>query len=177
MKKQKNNKDVTFVTKELKNINYMNDDTRKIITFLVILLVVGLGFGVLFLLQTKVEEKTATTTTTTAVTYDETNIIIPDMFRKTDKEFMVLIYDKSDNVENTYYAQKAASYESKTVKLYVANLADGMNAKYYDVKGKANTKPTKADEVVITKSTLITFKDGKVTSYITDKDAILKKLA
>ena len=177
MKKERNNKDVTFVTKQLKNKSYINDDTRNIITFLVVLVIVGLVFGILFLLQTKVEEKTAETTTTTAATYDESTIIIPDMFRKKDKEFMVLIYDKSDDVENTYYATKAATYENKTVKLYTANLADGMNAKYYDKNGKANTKPTKADEVVITKSTLIVFKDGKVTSYITDKDAILKKLA
>lgn len=176
MKKQKN-KDVTFVTKELKNKNYINDDTKNIITFVVILIIVGAVFGVLFLLQTKVEEKTTETTTTTAVTYDESMIIIPDMFRKTDKEYMVLIYDKSNDVENTYYATKVATYESKTVKLYTANLADGMNAKYYNKDGKANTNPTKADDVVITKSTLITFKDGKVTSYITDKDAILKKLS
>lgn len=90
---------------------------------------------------------------------------------------MVLLYDKSSDVENVLYNGLVGSYDNERVELYTVDLSSAMNKKYFNKDGEENKSPSKASDLVITKTTLITINKGKVTSYITEKDKIVEKLS
>lgn len=178
MNKNKKN-DNKFISKEIKKTSYMNEDYKKAISFIIVLIIILGLIALLFFLNGKYvtkDEFQNTTTTTTAPSYDETVITVDKMFKMSDSEYMVMLYDKTVKESSVLYDGLVNSYSGE-VNLYSVDLSKKMNSKYYDTKGKENTKPTKASEVMITKPTLIVIKKGKVTSYITNTDDIVKKLA
>lgn len=177
--KKKNKSNNMFESKELKRVNYANQDYNKIITFIILVVILCACLGGLFYFNGKYVSKDEfqnETTTTTEVSFDSTTIIVDEMFKIADKEYYVLAYDKKDKTETTLYGGFSKSFDKENVELYVVDLSDKMNSKYYDKKTKTNVAPTKASEVMFSGSTLLTFKDGKVTSCLTDKDAIYNKL-
>lgn len=177
-KKRKLDKD--YKMHEIKNSRAMNEDYKKALSFIVVLVVIIALLALLFYLNGRFVSKDIfqgdQTTTTTEPAYNEKNILIDNIFTIKDKEYMVMLYDTSDDVESITFSSAVNYYQSDDIKLYTADLANGMNKMYYNKDGKENTKPTKASEIVVTRPTLMVIKNGKVTNYITDSKEILKKL-
>ena len=184
MKKKENKtneeKPIVFYSEELKKNKAINDDTVKIISFIIILIVVLGVFALLYYLNgkyvTKDIDSTTTTQTTTEPIYDNTKVTVDTMFNLSKDTYYVLAYDGSDDIDGTYLYSLAKSYSDDKIKVYSLDLSNAMNKNYYDTKGTENTKPTKPSEVKFTKNTLVVFKKGKVVEYITNKDDIVNKL-
>ena len=184
MKKKENKtneeKTIVFYSEELKKNKAINDDTVKIISFIIILIVVLGVFALLYYLNgkyvTKDIDSTTTTQTTTEPIYDNTKVTVDTMFNLSKDTYYVLAYDGSDDIDGTYLYSLAKSYSDDKIKVYSLDLSNAMNKNYYDTKGTENTKPTKPSEVKFTKNTLVVFKKGKVVEYITNKDDIVNKL-
>ena len=75
-----------------------------------------------------------------------------------------------------YYRQLVNQYKGD-ISVYTLDYTISMNSKYYDSNGTENTSPKSASDVMLTRPTLLIFKSGKVTDYITDKDTIVKTLS
>ena len=188
MKKKNNNKNTNnenkkyeFYTEELKKSKNINEDTVKIISFLVILVIVVAIFVVLYFVNGKyvskdINETTTTEAVTTEPIYDNTKVTVNTMFGISKDTYYVLAYDSKDEIDGSYLYSIARSYSNTKIKMYTLDLANAMNKKYYDTKGQANTKPTKPSDVKFTTNTLLVFKKGKVVEFITDKDEIQNKL-
>ena len=178
-KEVKNNK-IEFVSKEIKRNQEINDDTKKIISFIIILIIViCLVFGLYYLNAKYVNKdkfQDPTTTTTTEAIYDETKTTVSTMFKIKDDNYYVLAYDPNEYGNGTSYRNMTLSYD-KDIKLYTLDYSNAMNNKYYNKDGKENTNPTSAKEVMFTRPTLLVFKKGKVVEYITNKEDINNKLS
>lgn len=168
----KKNKDISFVSKEMKKSKNINDDTKKIISFIIVLIVVALAFGGLYILQNSVVSKKLNQETTTAVTYQEQNIIVPEMFNKKGS-FKVILIDTKDDLQMVKYQSAISKYSNTDTKLYIVDLNDGMNAKYLNKEKDVNTS---VKEFNVNGTTLLTFKDGKVKSIETKEEKILNGL-
>ena len=176
------NEPIKFYTEELKKSKTINEDTVKVISFIVILgIVLGL-FAILYFVNGKyvtkdMNEKTTTTTATTEPIYDSTKVTVDTMFNISKKDtYYVLAYDSKDEINGAYLYNVSKSYSNDKIKLYTLDLANAQNKNYYDTKANANTKPSKASDVKFNTSTLIIFKKGKVAEFIQDKDKIIETL-
>lgn len=177
MKKKNNNKS-KFQSTPIQINGGLNDDYKKIISFFIVLLIIVACVFLLYFLNGKYVTKDLKEkeTTTTTVKYDKSLIVVDDIFKQGNGNYMVLLYDKSNNVESVLYDGLVMSYDNEKVDLYTVDLSSAMNKKYFNKDGKENTKPSKASDIVVTKTTLITINKGKVTAYDTDKDKIVEKL-
>ena len=179
-KKQQEDKPIVFYTQEIKKSKTINEDTVKIISFIIILIVVLALLGLLFFLNgkyvTKDKYQTSTTTTTTEATYDDTKLTVNTMFGVSKDTYYVLAYDSTQELEGEYLYSAASSASLKDIKVYTLDLNNAMNKNYYNKDKEANKKPTKASDVNFNTNTLIVFKKGKVAEYITKYEDILAKL-
>lgn len=179
MKKDKK-KNSKFQSKEIKVKNYMNEDYKTITTLIIVLVVIGCFIGLLFFLNGKFVTKDHfqdNTTTTAKVKYDDSLLIVNDIFNIDDKEYFVLLYDAKDKTSNFLYSGLISSYKDDKISLYSIDLSNSMNKKYYNKEGKINKTPKNASEVLVNGPTLMVIKNGKVSSYITEKEKIVEKLS
>jgi len=175
------NEPIKFYTEELKKNKSINEDTVKIISFIVILIVVIGLFVLLYFVNGKyvtkdMNEKTTTTAVTTEPIYDSTKVTVDTMFNISKDTYYVLAYDSNDEVNGSYIYSVSRSYSNDKIKLYTLDLANAQNKNYYNKKSEANTKPSKPSDVKFNTNTLIVFKKGKVVEFIQDKDKIINKL-
>jgi len=177
--KSEENKEIKFYTEELKKSKNINEDTVKIISFIVILIVVGLLLFGLFYINGKFVSKDKyqgeTTTTTTEAMFDETLTTVDTMFNLSKDVYYVLAYDQNDPDGKLVY-DKGTAYSNPELKLYKLDLTNAMNKMYYNKDKASNLKASKAKEMNFTTSALLIFKNGKIDQAITDKDEIAEKL-
>ena len=169
--------EMKFETTVMKKETNVDEDYKKIVVFLVFIIIIGLAIGGLYVFNAKYVTKDnfqeEETTTTTTVAFSKYNINVNDVFKIDSKEYNVLFYDKKDDIQNQFYS----SVSSRTygdIPLYTVDMSIASNKPYYNKDGKENTNPSKYDEIVITRPTLIKFKKGKVVGYITSQEDILK---
>ena len=167
-----------FYTEEMKKSKSINDDTIKIITFIIILIVV---LGLLFLLfflngkyVTKDKYQGETTTTTTEAVYDDTKVTVNTMFNLSNDTYYVLAFDKSDKTEGDYYNNLTLYYHNDKIKLYSLDLNNAMNNNYYNTNKEQSLK--NKNNINFVTNTLLIFKKGTISQAITDKDEITKIL-
>lgn len=169
-----------FYSKEIKKNKELNDDYKKVVTFIVVLIVIGLCVGAIFYLNAKFISKDMfqekTTTTTTEASYDSSLLTVSTLFTVKDSEYLVMLYDSTNKTTGFLYNDLVLGYVEDKVSLYSVDMSNQMNKKYYDTKGKENKNPTKSSEVLITRPTLMHIKKGKVVDYITDRDQIISTL-
>lgn len=169
-----------YYSREIKRNSEFNDDYKKVITFIIVLIVIGICIGAIFFLNGKFVSKDmfqkTTTTTTKEVSYDPTLLTVSTLFTVKDSEYLVLLYDANNKTNGFLYNELVLGYVEDKVSLYSIDMSNAMNKKYYDTKGKENTTPTKSSEVLITKPTLMHIKKGKVVDYITKRDDIISML-
>ena len=169
---------IVFYSEEIKKSKTINEDTVKIITFIIILVIV---LGLLFLLfflngkyVTKDQYQGNTTTTTTETTYDDTKVTVNTMFGISNDTYYVLAYDKDDDINSKYYSDLTLSFHNEKIKLYSLELNNAMNKNYYN-KDKAQSLKDK-NNINFTTETLLVFKGGKISQVLTDKDEITNLL-
>ena len=169
-----------FESTEIKQSTFVNEDYKIIRAFFIVLAIVLALLGLLFYFNGKLVTKdmfSDETTTTTTASFDDTLVLADDIFKISDKEYMVLIYDSSDKNTNVLYDKLFNSYKGDT-NLYGVDLANKMNKKHFDESlEKENTKPTKAEEIVVSGPRLLTIKKGEVTEYLKDAEKIKEQLA
>lgn len=177
--KKKNKNTSRFQSTPIQINGGLNEDYKKVISFFIVLLVIVVAVLLLYFLngQYVTKDFKEKETTTTTVRFDDSVITVADLFKQGKGEYMVLLYDTSDTVQDVLYSSLVGNYDNDKVKLYSIDLGSALNKKYYNKDGEENKSPTKVSEVVITKPTLITINKGKVTSYISDKDKIVEKLS
>lgn len=169
-----------FYSKEIKKNKELNEDYKRVVTFIIVLLVIGAFVAGLFILNGKYITKDLfqdeTTTTTTEVTYDASLLTVSTLFTVKDSEYLVMLYDSTNKTNGFLYNDLVLGYVEDKVSLYSIDMSNQMNKKYYDTKGKENKNPTKSSEILITRPTLMHIKKGKVVSYITNRDEIISTL-
>lgn len=182
-KKNKNTQDngeIKFYSKEMKKESESTNNIKLIMGFIILVAVISLLVYLLFYINgkyvTKDKYQTETTTTTTTAIYDNTKTTVSEMFKIKDKNYYVLAYDPDDEINGSYYRQLVNQYKGD-ISVYTLDYTISMNSKYYDSNGTENTSPKSASDVMLTRPTLLIFKSGKVTDYITDKDTIVKTLS
>lgn len=179
-KNKKNNGEIQFISTKMKKQTYKNEDVKLFTSAVIIMIVMALLIGGLFYINgkyiTKDEFQPETTTTTTEPSFDNTIILAEEVFKQKDNLYYVMFYDTKDSDYGKMYGNLVNYYNGDAV-VYTVDLGSAMNKKYYNKDGKANENPTKPEELVITGPTLIVFKKNKVTSYIIEKNEIIKKLS
>jgi len=176
MKKEENKK-VEFVTHELKKQKEVDEDYKRIVLFIILVIIIGaLLFGLYYLngkYITKDKFQNTTTTTTEAI-YDDSKLTVSNLFSLSDSTYYVLVYDRSDS-DSIYYSLEL-SYSGDT-NLYTIDVSNAMNKMYYDEDGTENTNPTSVEDVMFTRPTLLEIKKGKVSKYITSEEEIVEILS
>lgn len=179
MKKTKKTDLYDFKSKEIKKNRYVNDDYKMIIGFAIMIIIIVISTLLLYFFNGKFVTKDLSnkdTTTTTLPTYDDTKITVADLFKIKKDNYYVILYDTEDDM-SFLYSTLASSYDNEDIPLYTIDIANTLNKKYYDTKGKENRKPSTSSDVMITRPTLIEIKKGKVVKYITNKDDIVSTLS
>ena len=178
-KEETKKKTYTFETKELKNTT-VDHDNSAVVTFIIALIVIGVLVGGLYFVNakyvTKDKYQDETTTTTTEPSYDATIILADSSLSQSEKEYLVLFYDKSAT-NGSFYQSIAASYK-ETLKLYSVDLSNKMNEKYYAKDGNVNDAlPGSLDKLKVKNPSLMTVKKGKITALTFDEKEIYSKLS
>lgn len=170
-KKVQEEKEIKFYSKELKNKQTANDDYKKVVSFIITLVIVLLLLGLLFVFNGKYVTKdlnNTTTTTTAKVEYDDSLLTVDTMFNESGT-YYVLVYDSKDKINGDYYKGLTTVELEDETKVYSVDLSLKMNSLYYDTSKEENIKE---DNINFVKPTLIKISKGKIKSYTTDKKEI-----
>ena len=164
-----------FETKEIKKSKYMNDDVKKVISFLVVLLIVALFIGLLFFINGKyVTKDEFQDSTTNAVSINTKLITLDDIFKSEKSEYYVLAYNAEDTKTASIYSSLVSSTKSD---IFYVNLDEIINKNHYDVAGEEKVNVKDVKDLMLTKPTLIKVKNKKIVSYTTNIDEIIKELS
>ena len=91
--------------------------------------------------------------------------------------YYVLAYDKSDDINGSYYSNLSLTFNNENIKLYTLDLTNAMNKKYYNKDKAENITTNNKADINFTTHTLLIFKNGKISEAITNKDDITAKLS
>lgn len=164
-----------FETKEIKKSEYMNDDVKKVISFLVVLLIVALFIGLLFFINGKyVTKDEFQDNTTKAVSINTKLIILDDILKSEKNEYYVLAYNTEDTKSASIYSSLVSSTKSD---IFYVNLDETINKNHYNVAGEEKVSVNDVKDLMLTKPTLIKVKNRKIVSYTTNIDEIIKELS
>ncbi len=168
-------------TKRIKKETYQSEEQiemKRFIIILIILIIIVLAvylFTRIFVTKDLLNESENETTTPGVINYNITSI--GAMLTKPEDEYYVLIYDTT-SLDSVYYSSLASSYSQneKALKVYLADLNNELNKKYYD-KSNIKLNVTNIEELKVGDRTLIKVKKGAITeTYQTEAD-IAKILA
>ena len=179
---EKKLKDAKVNKRELKKLARQVTETEEqsvIKKFIIILLgLVILIVGVYFFTRAFVtkdlnKEKEETKT---EVTFDYSKTVLGSLLNRPYNEYYVLVYN-SEDLKANYYNSIASSYQVKenSIKIYIADLSDSMNEKFYNSK-KSNPKAKTIDELQVGDLTLIKVKDKAINKYIEKEEDIRAEL-
>lgn len=105
-----------------------------------------------------------------SISYSE--IIVGRTLSMSDKEYLVVLYDKSNSDISQSINEYINKYNGKKkhLNVYSVDMSTGLNKKYNG--DSSNTNPKKESEIVVNGPTLIKVKKGKVVDYIEGIDDI-----
>ena len=135
----------------------------------IIIIVVGTIILLVFYLLTKgiLNKKNKDTTRNNAsIQYSE--ILCGESFSQKEKEYLVFFYDSTGSDIDTNHSIISNYKEKKKIKIYTVDMNEGLN-KSCKSEIEENENAISADELMISKTTLIHFKNGKVVNYITEE--------
>ncbi len=165
----KNRKNIQTSKEVLKN-SYSDNELKKVIRCVVIVLVI---FAVMYLLTILILKKSSTDyitkeEETTSIQYSE--ILAGTSFSKKDNEYLVLFYDMSDG--SSKYSSVASDYEAKEERLpiYYVDLSNVLNKSI--VSEESNKNAESAEELKINGATLIKFNTEGIVDYIEGEETI-----
>ena len=178
---EKKLKDAKVNKRELKKLARQVTETEEqsvIKKFIIIILVLSvLIIGVYFFTKAfvtkdlKKEEEPKT-----EVTFDYSKTVLGSLLNRPYNEYYVLVYNSEDLKSNSYRSI-ASSYQAKenSIKIYIADLSDSMNEKFYNSK-KSNPNAKTIDELQVGDLTLIKVKDKAINKYIEKEEDIRLEL-
>lgn len=151
------------------NINNIeNDDVKLIKKLIIILLVVVIVVVGFYFLTDKVVKPAEEEKMTVEVNYEVATV--GTILNRPYDEYFVLLYDSTD-VEATYYSTLLSNFKSSSdEKIYYVDLSLKENSKY--VGEKSNKDLTSASDATFAGPTLLKIKNGKVVSYLENRDEI-----
>ena len=178
---EKKLKDAKVNKRELKKLARQVTETEEqsvIKKFIIIVLVLAvLIIGVYFFTRAfvtkdlkKAEEQK------TEITFDYTKTVLGALLNRPYDEYYVLVYN-SEDLKANYYSGIVSSYQMKenAIKIYVADLNDSMNEKFYNSK-KSNPNAKTIDELQVGDLTLIKVNDKTISKYIEKEEDIRLEL-
>jgi hypothetical protein len=155
-------------------MNYKTEESKEIMKFFIVLLVVIAIILVGFLITKLANKKNSQDITYASGNIATDKVIVGTMLSR-GGEYYVLCYDTSKNDANIYVTYGENYKNKKALDLYYLDLSSEFNRKYY-VDEDSNKEAKKIDELKITDGTLIRIKDGKIVEYIEGIQDISTKL-
>lgn len=163
----------------------MKEEIKKAITLLIVVLIIlGAVYVVTEIMRSDTntsksnsKSKTTTTTTRVAVNTDakySNMIILSKVFSMPESEYMVLFYSNKNAKDSLSKSIELYDSANHDIKLYKVNYDESINKSV--LQSEDNDKATTVDQLKVKGVTLITIKDGKIVSYITNYDDILKAM-
>lgn len=167
--------------KRIKEVGYQSEDQLEIKRFLIILgvlLVFILGiyfFTRIFVTKDLLNNKnTEKEPIPGSVNYNTT--LIGNMLNLGANEYFVLIYDFED-LNAVYYSSFASNYlKNKELPIYLADLHNELNKKYYN-KDNLNLNPSEIANLKVGDLTLFKIKDKKIVNSYNNETEIKTILA
>lgn len=154
----------------------MKDELRRgIILLIVVLLILAAVWITTDVLKGRLGNNTNASETTSSNDASFSNMImLSKVFNIKDSEYKVLFYSNSNMTSALESTVKLYDSSNNDIKLYKINYDEAINSK---VLGDSDNKDaTSSSELKVKDVTLITIKDNKITSYITDYNEILSAL-
>lgn len=155
-------------------MNYKTEESKEIMKFFIVLLVVIAIILVGFWITKLANKKNSQDITYASGNIATDKVIVGTMLSR-GGEYYVLCYDTSKNDANIYVTYGENYKNKKALDLYYLDLSSEFNRKYY-VDVDSNKEAKKIDELKITDGTLIRIKDGKIVEYIEGIQDISTKL-
>ena len=155
-------------------MNYKTEESKEIMKFFIVLLVVIAIILVGFWITKLANKKNSQDITYVSGNIATDKVIVGTMLSR-GGEYYVLCYDTSKNDANIYVTYGENYKNKKALDLYYLDLSSEFNRKYY-VDEESNKEAKKIDELKISDGTLIRIKDGKIVEYIEGIQDISTKL-
>lgn len=165
--------------KKIKNIKFDNSGTngdenvlkKLIIIVIVIAAIIGIVYGITELIKKSPE--TSKEVVEGEINYNK--VSVGTILNRPYSEYYVLVYN-ADDTNAVLYSTILTKYmnKEKNDKIYFCDLANQLNAPYYNVNNdnKSNPKATKIEDLDFGDLTLIKVSKGKITKYIEDLEKI-----
>ena len=159
--------------------NTSPDILNKIIIGLIVICVLGLFYLLTIYITNKHSDKDTkeeTETSDVSINYDE--ILIGRAFSMSDEDYIVVLYDSSNNEISTTYSGLISTYKAKEdhLPIYTVNMNNSLN-KSYSTTDASNTSPTKASELKVNGPTLIRITNGSLVDYVEGEESITNYLS
>ncbi len=165
--------------KKESRIDAMNEEQKEIFQFIIIVIVIGLIVGIIYLISyfASMKNEYHYNDATEAGEINDSIVTVGTMFNRPEKEYYVVIY-KDDATEAVYYSSLVNKYkgEEDALNVYYCNLNNKLNEAYYAGDEKSNPKAKTIDDLKVGDFTFVKIKDGKITKYIEDVDAMKEEL-
>ena len=155
-------------------MNYKTEESKEIMKFFIVLLVVIAIILVGFWITKLANKKNSQDITYASGNIATDKVIVGTMLSR-GGEYYVLCYDTSKNDANIYVTYGENYKNKKALDLYYLDLSSEFNRKYY-VDEESNKEAKKIDELKISNGTLIRIKDGIIVEYIEGIQDISAKL-
>ena len=144
-----------------------------------IIVVVGvLAFlAIFYLLAVHITNKNSTiddsNSTSSNTTSDYSEILFGSTFNRSEKEYLVIYYDKSNLDLSSSINSSITDYSNKdnSLTVYTVDMSNMYN-KGYVTSDETNKSPSNIDELRVNGPTLIKISDGAVSEYIEGSDEI-----
>jgi len=171
-------------TQRIKKEKYHTDEQIEVIRFVKILVIlIVLVVGVYFFTRIFVtkdlfnQEKDQDTAVQGEINYNIT--LIGNMFNKPEEEYYIMMYDTED-INAVYYSGMITNYSrnEKALKIYFADLSNGLNKKYVtDDSTSVKVNTMNFEDFKVGELALIKVSKGKIEKSLVEEEAIAKELA
>ena len=141
----------------------MPSEIKKTIIIIVVAVVLLVGTYFLTTLILESDNNDDERITENAIQYDE--ILAGESFNQSEDDYYVIYYDSTDEYSTISSLISSYQLNNTDTKLYSVDLANGMNKKYIT---DGDVVTTNASSLKVKDTTLLKFKNGKVTDTITD---------
>lgn len=171
---------------KIEEINQDKDYSKELVTLTKIIIYIVLIALLVYILtgtfitkelfQSEAEEVVVDDTYEEPITINYDTILSNNVFKQSDEEYYVFIYDSSNEVTTSYFTTISGNYESTTdaLNIYTVDLNDPFN----DINAEeANANAQTASELAIAGSTVIKISNGQNVLYLEELSEITAHFA
>ena len=161
--------------KAVEEVKTSTNTIDKIIIALMVILVLGMFYLLTIYITNKHSEKNNTEdkTETTDSTFNYNKITVGKTFTMSDDDYIVVLYDTSNEDISNTYSNLISTYKAKEehLPIYYVDMNDSINKKYTTTE-ESNKNPTKASELLVNGPTLIRITSNNLVDYLEGEEAI-----